>query len=146
MFLQKRTCIFSACLIAALSIPAFGQSTSGEAAAAFFGAVARCADAGTPIMEAASAIRRSFRAVMTLRFYQRAGRTSGRRPGARRGRQLELHRLLVLGRLMPPAQLGLNAASQRVLGCRLAVHDKGLLRRRREVTQPAHDLVRVGVG
>ena len=30
MSLQKRTCIFSACLLAALSILAFGQSTSGE--------------------------------------------------------------------------------------------------------------------
>src|SRR5437588_12296974 len=91
------------------------RSTSGEPAAAFFGAVARCADAGTPVMKAASAMRRSFRALITLRFYQRGRPTSGRGPGARRGRQLELHRLLVLGRLMPPAALGLIAEVQRVL-------------------------------
>ena len=30
MSLQQRTCVFFACFIAALSIPAFGQSTSGE--------------------------------------------------------------------------------------------------------------------
>src|SRR5438105_869605 len=114
----------TSCLMASAP-PRGGRPAS---TAAFFGAVARCADAGTPVMKAASAMRRSFRALITLRFYQRGRPTSGRGPGARRGRQLELHRLLVLGRLMPPAELGLNAVSQRVLRGRLAMHDKGLLR------------------
>src|SRR5215831_6100686 len=58
---------------------------------------------------------------------------------------IEVYALLVFGDVDVPAALAADACGERVERGRLAVNEEGAARRAREVGQPAHDFVRVGV-